>query len=98
MNTKYILATLVLIWGGVSIVSAAEAPSAAPTGPSKEMREKMAAFHEQLATCLRSDKPIAECRKEAMKQHHEMMGKEGCPMMNEDGQMMQKQSDKVEDK
>ena len=40
--------------------------------PSKEMRAKMASAHEQLAICLRSDRPIAECHEEMMKQH-EMM-------------------------
>lgn len=95
MNAKSIVATLAVILGSMSIAFAADPPSPAPTGPSKEAREKMAAFHEQLAACLRSDKPIAECHKEAMKHRHEMMSKEGCPMMDEDGQMMQKQSSKT---
>jgi hypothetical protein len=97
MNTKSIAATLAVIFGSMTIAFAAEPPSAAPTGPSKEMREKMAAFHEQLAACLRSDKPIAECHKEAMKHHEEMMGKECCPMMDKDGGMKQKQSGKTDD-
>lgn len=46
--------------------------------PSKEDREKMAAVHEQMAACLRSDKPFAECRNDLAKSHHEMMGM-GCP-------------------
>jgi hypothetical protein len=91
MNAKSLLISLaVTILGSVSTAFAAEPPPAAPT--SKEMREKMATFHEQLAACLRSDKPIAECHKEAMKHHQELMGKEGCPMMNEDGRRIQKQS------
>ncbi len=97
MNTKSLVATLAVILGSVSMASAAEPPSTAPTGPSKEMREKMATFHEQLAACLRSDKPIAECHKEAMKHHHEMMGTEGCSMMDEDSHMMQKQSGKTQE-
>ncbi|MGB8692642.1 MAG: hypothetical protein WCD08_03960 [Steroidobacteraceae bacterium] len=40
--------------------------------PSKEMRAKMASAHEQMAACLRSDRPMAECHDEMMKQH-EMM-------------------------
>jgi hypothetical protein len=35
--------------------------------PSKAMREKMAAMHEQMAACLRSDKPVADCRAEIRK-------------------------------
>jgi hypothetical protein len=41
--------------------------------PSREMRAKMASAHEQMAACLRSDRPIAACHEEMMKQH-EMMG------------------------
>ena len=47
--------------------------------PTKEMREKMAAWHEQIATCLRSDKAITECRTELAKNHEEMMREMGCP-------------------
>jgi hypothetical protein len=78
MHGQMILATLVMILGATAF--AAEPPNA-PTEPSKEMREKMATMHEQMAACLRSDKPIAECHKEAMKSHEEMMGKDVCPMM-----------------
>jgi hypothetical protein len=87
MSAKALCASLALFLGSMSVVSAAEPPSAAATEPSKETREKMAVFHEQLAACLRSDKPIAECHKEAMKHHKDMMGmmgKEGCPMTDAD--------------
>ena len=88
MSAKPLFASLALFLGSMSVAPAAEPPSAAATGPSKETREKMAAFHEQLAACLRSDKPIADCHKEAMKHHKDMMGmmgKEGCTMMDGDG-------------
>jgi len=97
MSARAVLASLALILGSASVVFAAEPPPAPATGPSKEMREKMAAYHEQLAACLRSDKPIAECHKEAMKHHQEMMGgmsKEGCTMMDKD-QTMPGQSGKT---
>jgi hypothetical protein len=90
MSTKFLLVSLALILGSASVVSAAEPPSTAATGPSKEAREKMAAFHEKLAACLRSDKPIAECHKEAMQHHQDMMGmmgKEGCTMTDVDHTM-----------
>lgn len=47
--------------------------------PTKEMRQKMAAWHEQIAACLRSDKAINECRTEMAKNHQEMMREMGCP-------------------
>ena len=41
--------------------------------PTKEMREKMAVAHEQMAVCLRSDRPIEECHDD-MKKLHDSMG------------------------
>jgi len=40
---------------------------------TKEMRAKMAAAHEQMAACLKSDRPIMECHAEMMKLHDEHM-------------------------
>jgi hypothetical protein len=63
--------------------SADPAPSTASSqaAPSKEIREKMATLHEQMAICLRSDKSVAECRTEMMKSCRETMGAQSCPMM-----------------
>lgn len=58
---------------------AANPPTA--SAPTKEMREKMAVLHEQMAACLRSDKSLSECRAEMQKSCHEMMGNQGCAMM-----------------
>jgi hypothetical protein len=55
---------------GVSLAAEPEHMDRPP--PSKEMRAKMASAHEQMAACLRSDRPMAECHDEMMKQH-EMM-------------------------
>lgn len=69
----------------------AEPPAQSHPTLTKEQREKMATIHEKIAACLRSDKPIADCHKEAMQSCHEMMGTEGCPMMGSGmhGHMMQ---------
>ena len=75
-----LIASLLLI-AGTSVVLGAEPPAPAHGAPSKEMREKMATIHEQMAACLRSDKPIADCHAQAMEHCRTMMGKEGCPMM-----------------
>jgi hypothetical protein len=40
---------------------------------TREMRAKMAAAHEQMAACLKSDRPIMECHAEMMKLHDEHM-------------------------
>jgi hypothetical protein len=72
----------VLLIAGTSAVLGAEPPSTAHAAPSKETREKMATVHEQMAACLRSDKPIADCHAQAMEHCRSLMGKEGCPMMD----------------
>jgi hypothetical protein len=69
-----------LVIAGAGFAFAADAPANHPA-PSKEMREKMATLHEQMAACLRSDKPMADCRTEMMKNCQSMMGDQGCPMM-----------------
>lgn len=65
---------------GWAAATAAE-PPAPPAEPSKEMRAKMASAHERMAACLRSERPMAECRSDMMKSCHEVMGERGCPMM-----------------
>ena len=56
-----------------------------PPVTSAEQRQKMAGQHEKMAACLRSDRPLPECREEMMKGCKEAMGKEGCPMMGGKG-------------
>ncbi len=63
------------------IALGAESASAAPPEPSKETRAKMATMHEQMATCLRSDRSFSDCRSEMMKGCKETMSDYGCPMM-----------------
>jgi hypothetical protein len=81
-----ILASMMFMTGAGGAL-AADAPKAEHAAPTKEVREKMATLHEQMAACLRSDKPIAECRTEMAKSCQDMMGKEGCPMMGRGGAM-----------
>jgi len=45
-----------------------------------EQRDKLASVHEKMATCLRSDKSISDCRVELKKNCKDVMGKEGCPI------------------
>lgn len=51
--------------------------------PSPEMRQKMAEAHQKMADCLKSTKPISECKKE-MKKNCPMMKKGHCEMMEEE--------------
>lgn len=53
---------------------------------SKEQREHMAKMHETMATCLRSNKSMKDCRAE-MKTSCQEMGGEKCPMMGQHGKM-----------
>jgi len=54
---------------------------------TSEQRKNMAAAHEKMAECLRSDKALDSCQKEMMQSCQEMMGKDGCPMMGQMGKM-----------
>lgn len=80
-RARALMAGLIVI-AAASVAIAADAPASAPSAaPSKEMREKMATMYEQMATCLRSDKSMADCRAEMMKSCPDMMGKSGCSTM-----------------
>lgn len=70
-----------MLFASASVTFAADAPPAAEAAPSKEMREKMAAAHDAMAACLRSDKSVADCRHEMQMKCQEMHGEQGCPMM-----------------
>ena len=48
-----------------------------------EQRILMAATHEKMATCLRSDKSMENCKMEMMNSCQEKMAKESCAMMGE---------------
>jgi hypothetical protein len=79
-HARFAIASVLLIIGAGAAI-AADPPAANHPAPSKEMREKMATVHEQMAACLRSDKPIADCRSQMMKSCQDTMGEQGCPMM-----------------
>jgi hypothetical protein len=76
----HVIAGMLVILGATAAF-AADPPAANHPAPSKEMREKMATLHEQMATCLRSDKSISDCRSQMMKSCQETMGDQACPMM-----------------
>jgi len=59
----------------------AEAAPPAPVEPTAEQRQKMAAIHRQMADCLGSDQPFAECREQMRAGCKAQMGEQGCPGM-----------------
>jgi hypothetical protein len=69
--------------------------------PTTEQRQKMAKMHESMAACLRSDKPMQDCKKEMMNSCEDSMGKE-CKMMHEmhgmGGQKMKHHENKGDEK
>lgn len=85
-----LMASIVLIAGASAAFAADQPPAAAR---SKEMREKMATLHEQMAACLRSDKVFSDCRAQMMKECSELMGQKDCPMMSMHDRMMHEHSD-----
>jgi hypothetical protein len=85
MNTTAPKRARILVVGMALALSggalAAEQPPAKSTEPSQQTREQMAKMHEQMAACLRSDKPVADCRSQMRQQCMAAMGEQGCPMM-----------------
>jgi hypothetical protein len=67
------LVCLLALAGTADVALTAEPEHMDHPAMTKEMRAKMAAAHEQLAACLKSDRPIAECHGEMMKLHEEIM-------------------------
>lgn len=83
-NLKIVLLATGFLTIAPMVTAQTKSPAPAKKGsmePTPEQREKMAAVHEKMVTCLRSSKPMSECRQEMMKSCEETMGKEGCPMM-----------------
>lgn len=64
-----------------SATFAAEPEKGATAAPTPEARQKMAEVHQRMADCLKSDRPMSECRAEMAKSCHDMMGASACPMM-----------------
>jgi hypothetical protein len=56
--------------------------------PNPEMRRRMAAVHEQMAACLRSDRSIVECRNDMRSRCLATMPEGECPMMGARGRGM----------
>jgi hypothetical protein len=82
-----------LILGVVGLLSSAAlaAETKPPAHPemTRDQRNKMAEAHQKMATCLRSDRPLQECRQEMMRACRDTMGADGCPMMDGMGHMKQ---------
>lgn len=72
---------------GSTASAADKAKSKRSVQVTAEQRQDMAAVHEKMAACLRSDKPFEDCQKEMMQSCHSMMGNGGCPMMGQMGKM-----------
>ena len=63
-----------------SVTAQTPRPTSVPPKISRETREKMAALYEQMASCLRSDKSVAECRSQMGKDCQEQLGTIQCSM------------------
>ncbi len=80
MRRRFVLAIATVMLSGGSALAADPAESAA-ANPSPELRQKMADVHQKMAECLRSDRPIDECRAQMHAGCQATMGQAGCPMM-----------------
>ncbi|MBS0418378.1 MAG: hypothetical protein JSR66_11740 [Proteobacteria bacterium] len=77
--------TLVTILFGFAVAgnALAEVP-ADGSEPAPQTRQKMAALHEQMAACLRSDQAFAICQAQMVKSCKEQLGSE-CRMVGHGG-------------
>ena len=86
-----IAVTVMIIFVGLTGTPALAAEKSKTQGTdakvTAEQRQNMAAVHESMAACLRSDKPMEGCRKDMMQSCNDMMGKNGCLMMGQIGKM-----------
>lgn len=80
-NSSVRIVVAAMMIAGAGVAFAAEEPSTTTPAPSRQMREQMAAMHEQMAACLRSDKSVDECHSNMHEQCH-AMGPQVCPMMD----------------
>ena len=71
-RATYLACGAALLWATGAALAADPSPGDRPA-PTKEQREQMAAAHEKVAACLRSDKPIDQCHDEMKKMHDSMM-------------------------
>jgi curli biogenesis system outer membrane secretion channel CsgG len=67
-----------LLWAAGTALADEPAQTTKPP-PTKEQRESMAAEHDKIAACLRSDQDIEVCHKEMMKMHDTMMHHHSMP-------------------
>ena len=61
---------------------------AADAKVTREDRQSIAEMHTKMAECLKSDKPISDCRREMMKSYSGIMGSRGHMMTGKDGHQM----------
>lgn len=61
-----------------------------PMEMTPEQRVNMATVHENMATCLKSDKTVEACHSEMKSNCKSMMGNDGCHMMKHDKMMKHK--------
>ncbi|MCM2278080.1 MAG: PepSY domain-containing protein [Oligoflexia bacterium] len=89
---KFLLTSSILT-ALIAIPALAQEAKPTETRMSPADRGKMATLHENLATCLRSNRPLNECRTEMRRNCQEMMGKAGCPMAMGMGMMDKRHGD-----
>lgn len=80
MKYYIIFASMILAMSAIQTHAADGTPRKEKATPTAEERESMAAMHEKMAQCLRSEKSIRECHEDMEKSCKENMGGRGCMM------------------
>ncbi|MBC7540359.1 MAG: hypothetical protein H7281_16165 [Bacteriovorax sp.] len=84
---KITIATIMILMAFATNSFGADKKKMKMMSMTPEQRQSMATVHEKMAACLRSDKAIEDCHKDMMQSCKDMMGADGCPMMDHKGKM-----------
>ena len=87
MKKLVVLFSMISLCASISLAEGSDMHGIMDAKMTKEQREKMAAAHEKMAACLRTDKTMKDCHEEMKKACEANMGPDACPMMDHKGMM-----------
>ncbi len=99
MKKSLLTASIILAFSMGSMANeSSQVQKDSKAAPSKESREQMAAVHEKMALCLRSDSSIEDCHEQMRGQCHDMKDEGHCSMMGKMGKGIHKHHKKGDGK
>ena len=84
LRSSFVLAIAAVVLSTTAFAADATQPTQKPMSHKEmtaEQRQKMAAAHEKMAACLKSESTLESCHMEMKKTCEDNMGEHQCPMM-----------------